>query len=49
MDKEAKVLPNALGSIVAYPMFKKVITKLLHVTFCKIIEIFPICKEGTKF
>lgn len=34
IDREAKVLPIALDSTVAYPMFREAIGKLMHVTFC---------------
>jgi ribosomal protein L19 len=46
MDMEAKVLPNALGSIVAYLMFRKYKGYLLHVAViicpeeaCSVVEL----------
>jgi hypothetical protein len=38
MDREAKVLPNALGSTLAYPMFRDGIGP---VAFWKFLRIFP--------
>jgi hypothetical protein len=37
---EAKVLPNALGNNLAYPMFKENIRYLLHVIFVTSFYLF---------
>jgi hypothetical protein len=31
---EAQLLPNTLGSTIAFPLFREAIGKLLHVSFC---------------
>jgi hypothetical protein len=45
---EDKVLPNTLGGMVAFSMFKTAIMQLLQVIFCDFFEIFLIFNEGNR-
>jgi hypothetical protein len=41
------VLPNAISSTLAYPMFREGIGYLLHVDFCTFLRFFPHLGKGT--